>query len=276
MHVPPAQVLTIAGSDSSGGAGIQADLKTFMALGCYGASVITAITAQNTCGVQQAQALSAELVVGQLQAVLQDLNIRAIKTGMLANRAIIQAIAPLLQQAAIPLVLDPVMLAKSGHALLAEDAIEAFCQLLLPQAQLITPNLPEAAALCQRAEPDNEDEMQELAAALLLRGAKAVLLKGGHLAGPEAVDWFTDGQHWQRFASPRIATRNSHGTGCTLAAAICAGLGQGLPLLAAIEQAKRYLQQALAQADALAVGQGHGPLHHAHAWWPLPATAPTL
>ena len=257
-------VLTIAGSDSSGGAGIQADLKAFAALRSYGASALTAITAQNTTGVQGVHVLEPAFVIAQIDSVLADLDVAAIKTGMLAYAAIVVAVADRLARVDVPIVVDPVMVATSGDALLAADAVDAVRTQLLPLATVITPNLPEAARLLDSPIARDEADMQAQAAALLRLGCRAVLVKGGHGDGPEAVDILFDGHTMTRFARPRVATRNSHGTGCTLSAAIAAGLAHGLGLAAAVEQAKTYLWTALRQADTLAVGRGQGPVHHMH------------
>ena len=264
--VTPASVLpialTIAGSDSSGGAGIQADLKTFAALGAYGASAITAVTAQNTVGVQAVEVLPAAFVALQIKSVMDDLDVRAIKTGMLANADIVETVARVLGQAAVPAVVDPVMVATSGDALLSADAIEAVRTLLVPRAALLTPNLPEAARLLDRPVATSESEMRKQAEALARLGCRAVLVKGGHAAGAEAVDVLFDGQQMHPITGPRIATRNTHGTGCTLSAAIAACLANGMPLADAVARAKRYLTEALSKADRLRVGHGHGPVHH--------------
>ena len=256
--------LTIAGSDSSGGAGIQADLKTFTALGTYGASVLTAITAQNTTGVQAVEVLPAAFVLAQMASVLDDLDVRAIKTGMLANTAIVQAVAGRLRGISIPVVVDPVMVATSGDSLISEDAIAAVRSDLVPLATLITPNLPEAACLLGCRQARDEAEMTTQAMALLRLGCRAVLVKGGHGAGDEAVDMLCDASGVTRLARPRIATRNTHGTGCTLSAAIAAGMARGVPLGVAVAQAKDYLWMALQTADALGVGRGSGPVNHMH------------
>jgi hydroxymethylpyrimidine/phosphomethylpyrimidine kinase len=254
--------LTIAGSDSSGGAGIQADLKTFAALRVYGASALTAITAQNTIGVQAVEVLPAAFVLAQIESVLSDLQVRAIKTGMLANASIVVAVAERLKTVRVPIVVDPVMVATSGDALLSEDAIAAVREQLLPVATLITPNLPEAARLLGQPVAADEATMRAQAEALMRLGCQAVLVKGGHGAGAEAVDILFDGQTMTRLARPRVATRNTHGTGCTLSAAIAAGFAHGLALADAVEQAKTYLWTALQQANRLDVGHGHGPVHH--------------
>ena len=264
--------VTIAGSDSSGGAGIQADLKTFSALGVYGASVITALTAQNTRGVTAIHPVPADFVAAQIEAVFGDFAVGAVKIGMLGNADVIAAVAAgLARYRQIPVVLDPVMVATSGHRLLDPGAIAVLRTELLPQAQVITPNLPEAAALLDAAEATCETEMQRQAERLLALGARAVLLKGGHAGGPESVDLFVTAQAVVRLVAPRFATRNTHGTGCTLASAIAAGLAKGEDLLDAVHNAKHYITGAIAAADRLAVEPeregGHGPVHHFHKWW---------
>lgn len=259
--------LTIAGSDSGGGAGIQADLKTFSALGAYGASVITAVTAQNTRAVTAVAAISPEIIRAQIAAVFADLPPQAVKTGMLGDSQAICAIADSLAAAAPPfLVIDPVMVAKSGDKLLVDEAIAALRTRLIPLASLITPNLPEAAALLGRPVTTRAD-MPQAAAGLLALGCQAVLLKGGHLAEGVSDDFLltADGATW--FTAARYPTRNTHGSGCTLSAAITAGLAKGLPLDAAVQKAKDYISAAIAAADCLHIGRGHGPLHHFHAWW---------
>jgi hydroxymethylpyrimidine/phosphomethylpyrimidine kinase len=260
--------LTIAGSDSSGGAGIQADLKTFAALEVYGASVIAALTAQNTRGVESVLAVPAGFVLAEMRAVAADLDVRAIKIGMLGTNAVIDVVVEGLKLfPRVPIVLDPVMAAASGDRLLDVSAIGTLRGTLLPLATLITPNLAEGAALLDEAVATSEADMAAQARKLLNLGAKAVLLKGGHAAGPEAVDIFVDGEGEIRLAAPRHATRNTHGTGCTLSAAIAAELAKGATLRAAIETAKAYVTAAIAGADMLGVGKGRGPLHHFHAWW---------
>jgi hydroxymethylpyrimidine/phosphomethylpyrimidine kinase len=267
LHMTPI-ALTIAGSDSSAGAGIQADLKTFAALGVYGASVITALTAQNTRGVAAIHAVPAEFVAAQIDAVFSDLAVGAVKIGMLAQRGVIEAVAAGLGRwKATSVVLDPVMVATSGDRLLAPDAVEALKRELLPHARVVTPNLPEAAALLGAEIAADEDAMQAQAERILALGAAAVLIKGGHAEGPYSVDFLFDGQQMTRYASKRVATRNTHGTGCTLSAAIAAGLATGLDLAAATRRAKDYVTDAIAAADRLGVGHGHGPLHHFHATW---------
>jgi hydroxymethylpyrimidine/phosphomethylpyrimidine kinase len=261
--------LTIAGSDSSGGAGIQADLKTFSALGVYGASVITALTAQNTVSVSAIHSVPADFVHAQMDAVFADLAIGAIKIGMLANESTIIAVADALGQwQGAPVVLDPVMIAGSGDPLLDPGAEFALRAHLLPLAQIVTPNIPEAARLLGAAEAVDETMMVRQGELLLSLGSKAVLMKGGHSAGLEAVDIFLDGTNIVRLAADRIRTKNTHGTGCTLAAAIAAFLARGGTMLDAVREAKVYLTNALIQADALAIGHGRGPVHHFHALWP--------
>ena len=260
---------TIAGSDSSGGAGIQADLKTFAALGVYGASAITALTAQNTLGVDAVLAVPPDFVRAQMLAVAHDLQIGAIKIGMLATSGVIEAVAEgLADFPGVPVVLDPVMVAASGDALLDEEAAATLRARLLPLATLITPNLPEAAVLLGASEAHNEQEMEEQGTELLAIGARAVLIKGGHLRSEQAVDLLVTAEGVDRFAAPRIETRNTHGTGCTLSSAIAAELAKGASLRKAVATAKTYLTEALKQADALRIGKGRGPVHHFHKWWP--------
>lgn len=259
--------LTIAGSDSGGGAGIQADLKAFSALGVYGASVLTAVTAQNTTAVTAVHEIPAEVVGAQLDAVLSDLDVRAIKIGMLFSPAIIDAVADRLSGFEGPVVLDPVMIAKSGDALLQDAAVAAMIERLLPRADLLTPNLPEAGKLLGQAEAISEVEAKLQGAALLAKGPKAVLMKGGHAQGDACTDMLVAGDTTRAFSAPRVATRNTHGTGCTYSASIAAGLAKGQMLPDAVEAAHRYLQMAIQRADDLKVGAGHGPVHHFHALW---------
>ena len=255
--------LTIAGSDSSGGAGIQADLKTFSAFGVYGASAITALTAQNTRGVAGVEPVAASFVVAQIEAVLADLDVAAIKTGMLANAAIVEAVARCLRAAPPrPLVVDPVMVATSGDVLLAADAVEAMKCQLIPLASLITPNLPEAARLLGAKAAADDAEAIGQATALHALGCGAVLLKGGHGAGAEAVDILCDGAGVERFVRPRLDPPHTHGTGCTLSAAIAALLAQGVALREAVGRAKAFVWQALEAGRELGVGHGHGPVDH--------------
>ncbi|MGL4859389.1 MAG: bifunctional hydroxymethylpyrimidine kinase/phosphomethylpyrimidine kinase [Enterobacteriaceae bacterium] len=257
--------LSIAGFDGSGGAGIQADLKTFSALGCYGMTVLTALPVQNTCGVRNCYQLPLSCIEEQLEAIFDDIVPDAIKIGMLFNAPIINLVANFLAKHAvnIPLVLDPVMVAKSGDPLLLPEAVETLKQELIPLATLLTPNLPEAYTLIGEELPE-----YELGQKLLSLGCHAVLLKGGHKEGPTSDDLFIDregNQHWLRIS--RIESRNTHGTGCTLSAAICALLAQGMPLLEACQQAKEYLFSAIAAAQHQPIGKGNGPVHHFHRWW---------
>ncbi|MGD9803908.1 MAG: bifunctional hydroxymethylpyrimidine kinase/phosphomethylpyrimidine kinase [Hyphomicrobiaceae bacterium] len=267
--------LTIAGSDSSGGAGIQADLKTFSALGVYGASVLTALTAQNTTGVQGVHPVPPSFVTAQIDSVLDDLNVAAVKTGMLADAPIIEAVTERLNSARgrkIPLVVDPVMVATSGDVLLAPAAIETVRTRLIPRATLITPNIPEAAQLLGVPPATNETEVRHQLAQLSRLGAEAVLLKGGHGEGREAVDFLAIGERIIRIAAPRIDTPHTHGTGCTLSAAIAAYLAIGDDLETAVRRAKRYVHEAIAAGRDLGVGHGHGPVDHLYA---IAATSPS-
>lgn len=259
--------VTIAGSDSSGGAGIQADLKTFAALGVYGASVITALTAQNTETVVAIHDVPADFVAAQIDAVFSDLNVGAVKIGMLGNAAVIGAVAAGLERhRARNIVLDPVIAATSGATLLRADAIDALRR-LMSQARVVTPNLPEAAALLGMPLAGDENAMRAQADKLLALGAAAVLIKGGHAGGPESVDLLVERGAGTRLAAPRIAARNTHGTGCTLSAAIAAGLAKGQSLGDAVRDAKAYVSAAIAAADRLKIGSGRGPLHHFFKWW---------
>ena len=260
--------VTIAGSDSSGGAGIQADLKTFSALGVYGASVIAALTAQNTKGVTGIHDVPPDFVTAQIDAVFSDLAVNAVKIGMLSNPRTIAAVAAGLKKyKQEKVVLDPVMVAASGDRLLVAEAVETLRKDLIPQALLITPNLPEAAALLEGPPAKTETEMREQGEKLLALGPRAVLIKGGHGEGAESVDFLIAPQAVVRLASERVATQNTHGTGCTLSSAIAAGLARGLDLDDAVRQAKAYVTAAIATSDTLKIGHGHGPVHHFHAWW---------
>jgi hydroxymethylpyrimidine/phosphomethylpyrimidine kinase len=256
----PFVALTIAGSDSGGGAGIQADLKTFAAHGVYGASVVTAVTAQNTLSVLGVEEISPELVGMQIDAVATDIGVDAAKTGMLASRRIIQAVARKLEEHGIEkVVVDPVMVSKSGARLLAADAVEALARDLLPRALVVTPNLPEAEALTGFS-LDGEARRRRAAERLVEMGAKAALIKGGHGESEESIDLlFSDGR-FREYRAKRVRTTSTHGTGCTFSAAIAAGLARGEPLEAAVESAKRYVTAALAAAVPL--GRGFGPLEH--------------
>jgi len=260
--------LTIAGSDSGGGAGIQADLKTFSALGVYGASVITALTAQNTKGVSAIHDVPADFIAAQIDAVFSDLDVAAVKIGMVSQRAAIETIAAGLERwRQSKVVLDPVMIAASGDRLLAPDAVDVLKRVLIPRALVITPNLPEAAALLDAPIAESEAEMLAQGERLLALGPRAVLVKGGHAEGAESVDLLVEPNAVTRLAADRIATRNTHGTGCTLSSAIAAGLAKGVSLAEAVRAAKTYLTDALAAAERIKIGSGHGPVHHFQAWW---------
>ncbi len=261
--------LTIAGSDSGGGAGIQADLKTFSALGAYGMSVITALTAQNTRDVNAVAAVEPAFVAAQLDAVFEDIRVDAVKCGMLANAGIIRAVAAgFARWQPAHVVLDTVMIAKGGHPLLEPEAVTALRDELLPRASLITPNLPEAAALLGLPVASTEDAMLDQADRLLALGAPAVLMKGGHLTDTtDSPDWLVMPGLRQRFVAPRVATRHTHGTGCTLSAALAALRPQRAGWAEAVGEAKAWLSAALDAADRLEVGHGIGPVHHFHEWW---------
>jgi hydroxymethylpyrimidine/phosphomethylpyrimidine kinase len=260
--------LTIAGSDSSGGAGIQADLKTFAALGVYGASVITALTAQNTQGVSGIHQVPADFVTAQLDAVFGDLEVAAVKIGMVAQLATIDAIAAgLARWSPKHVVLDPVMVATSGDRLLAADAVERLRTKLIPRAALITPNLPEAAALLDEPVAADEAAIESQGRRLLALGCDAVLIKGGHGQGAESIDYLVTGRGTIALSAPRIATPNTHGTGCSLSSAIAAGLAKGEDLETAVRQAKAWVSAAIAAADRFSVGHGHGPIHHFHRFY---------
>ncbi len=260
--------LTIAGSDSSGGAGIQADLKTFAALGVYGASVITALTAQNTTGVSGIHQVPAQFVTAQIDAVFSDLAVGAVKIGMVADLAVIDAIAAGLKRwSPKHVVLDPVMVATSGDRLLAAEAVDALRTTLIPLASVITPNLPEAAALLDEPVAESEAAVKDQGRRLLALGCRAVLIKGGHGQGAESTDYLFDGNGAITLAAPRIATRNTHGTGCSLSSAIAAGLAKGEGMETAIRHAKAWISAAIAAADRFSVGHGHGPVHHFHKFY---------
>jgi hydroxymethylpyrimidine/phosphomethylpyrimidine kinase len=266
--------LTIAGSDSGGGAGIQADLKTFQALGVYGTSAITAITAQNTLGVRAVHEIPADVVGAQIDAVVEDIGVDGVKTGMLASAAIIGAVADRIRRWDLQrvLVVDPVMVAKSGDRLLREDAVAALASELLPLAAVVTPNLPEAEVLVGRP-IRTDDEVRQAARDIAALGPRAVVLKGGHRGGDMAADLLFDGREFHSFAAPRVPTRAIHGTGCTFSAAIAAQLALGAGIVEAVRAAKAYLTEAIRQARPL--GAGHGPVEHD--WLvvrrPLPAEA---
>jgi hydroxymethylpyrimidine/phosphomethylpyrimidine kinase len=263
-----ANVLTIAGFDPSGGAGVLADIKTFAALRCYGVAAVSALTVQNTKGVDALMPVQPEFLAAQIDALFADIDIAAVKIGMLGTIANIEVVA---QRLAVHkpayVVLDPVMQASSGNALATEDLAAALIHHLAPLTTLVTPNLAEAAKLVQARIPTSTTEMSTLAVELRRAGFKAVLIKGGHLEGAESIDLLRDGSAEHVFTAQRVATQNTHGTGCTLSSAIAAGLANGLPLIDAIEAAKKYVSASLAGADWLSVGRGPGPLHHFHGLW---------
>jgi hydroxymethylpyrimidine/phosphomethylpyrimidine kinase len=260
--------LTIAGSDSSGGAGIQADLKTFAALGVYGASVITALTAQNTLGVSAIHQVPPEFVTAQIDSVFSDLSIGAVKIGMVAQAATIDAIeAGLARWSPKHVVLDPVMVATSGDRLLGREAVAALRTKLIPRASLLTPNLPEAAALLDEPAAQSEAAIESQGRRLLEMRCPAVLIKGGHGEGAESVDYLVTAGGIVALAGPRIATKHTHGTGCSLSSAIAAGLAKGEDMETAVRNAKAWVSAAIVAADRLAIGQGHGPIHHFHRFY---------
>ncbi len=257
------RVLIIAGSDSGGGAGIQADIKAVTAMGGYAATAITALTVQNTLGVSDVHAAPLDLIAAQARAVLSDIGADAVKTGMLGDAPTVELVAQLIDEAAVPAVVDPAMVAKGGAALLASDAVQAVRDLLTPRAALVTPNAPEAEALtghrCR-----STDDLRRAGEALLARGARAVLMKGGHIEGDRVIDILMTGAGETVFEGERVETRHTHGTGCTLASACAAGLARGLPLEAAVADAIAYVAEAIRRAPGL--GRGHGPIDHG---WPL-------
>jgi hydroxymethylpyrimidine/phosphomethylpyrimidine kinase len=260
--------LTIAGSDSSGGAGIQADLKTFAALGVYGASVITALTAQNTTGVSGIHQVPAKFVTAQIDAVFADLAVGAVRIGMVADLAVIDAIAASLERwSPKHIVIDPVMVATSGDRLLAAEAVDALRKKLIPQASLITPNLPEAAALLGEPVAASESVIADQGKRLLALGCRVVLIKGGHGQGAESTDYLVTSTGATALAAPRVATKNTHGTGCSLSSAIAAGLAKGEDMETAVRHAKTWISAAIAAADRFSVGHGHGPVHHFHRFY---------
>jgi hydroxymethylpyrimidine/phosphomethylpyrimidine kinase len=260
--------VTIAGSDSGGGAGIQADLKSFSANQVYGASVITALTAQNTLGVSAIEDVSPDFITAQIDAVFSDLAVDAVKIGMLSQIPVIHAVAKGLDKyGQTTVVLDPVMVAESGDPLLAETAVSTLVKELFPRSLLITPNLHEAARILGVKMATNRDEMQQQAQALLALGAKAVLLKGGHNEADDAADILVSNEGKQWFTAPRLDTKNTHGTGCSLSSAIAAHLARGVSLSEAVDRSKVWLTGAIAAADDLHIGKGHGPIHHFHNIW---------
>jgi hydroxymethylpyrimidine/phosphomethylpyrimidine kinase len=258
------KAMTIAGSDSGGGAGIQADLKTFAALGVYGTSTLTAITAQNTVGVTAIHEIPADIIAAQIEAVLTDIGADAVKTGMLSSSAIIEVVVSTLNRHHITaLVVDPVMVAKSGDRLLREEAIEALRTRLVPLAAVVTPNIPEAEALTGMKITTDAD-VRSVAQQIVSMGAHAVVVKGGHRDGP-ATDVLYDGSRFREFTTPRIDTKNTHGTGCTFASAVAAGLARGMAVIDAVGLAKDYVTEAI--RCSFAVGHGHGPLNHFYKQW---------
>lgn len=261
--------LTIAGSDSGGGAGIQADLKAFSALGVFGMSVITAITAQNTMEVRGVQNIDIKMIQAQIEAVFDDIEVGAVKIGMLSSSEVVEIVANTLKGYRPNfIVLDPVMISKGGHHLLQEEAILALKKTMIPMATMITPNIPEAEVLTGKKISTNE-EMKEACLAIHALGVKTVLLKGGHLEG-DPNDLFYDGKNFQWFPEKRIQTKNTHGTGCTLASAITANLAKGHTLLEAVQLAKQYITMAI--SHSLTIGNGHGPVHHFHEFYDHPST----
>ncbi|WP_461535987.1 bifunctional hydroxymethylpyrimidine kinase/phosphomethylpyrimidine kinase [Spongorhabdus nitratireducens] len=260
--------LTIAGSDSGGGAGIQADLKAFSALQAYGCSVITALTAQNTQGVQGIFDVDPAFIALQLESVFSDLAVQAVKVGMLSRREVIQTVAEAIEKYQVSrLVLDPVMVATSGDLLLQKDAVDSLKSDLIPKAALITPNLPEAAVLLDTEVATTTAQMEAMIEPLMALGSQAVLLKGGHLQEGESVDLLHDGKELHWLTAPRVETRNTHGTGCTLSAATAALLARGFDMKDAVFAAKDYISNAIAAADQQNIGKGHGPVHHFHNYW---------
>jgi hydroxymethylpyrimidine/phosphomethylpyrimidine kinase len=263
------KVLTIAGSDSGGGAGIQADLKTFSAIGCYGMSVITALTAQNTQGVKGIHAVPPAFAVEQIEAVLSDIGAEAIKIGMLYSAELIEAVAQALKKhGARKIVLDPVMVAQSGDKLLQDDAVEAIKIYLMPLATVVTPNLPEAVVLTGQ-EIQSDKDVENAARSLAARGSKSILIKGGHGDDNQSSDllYLARENRFVRLVAERVQTRNNHGTGCTLSSAIAAYLAQGHNIEPAVQKAKVYMNQAIAAGAAYKIGHGHGPVHHFFKWW---------
>ncbi len=272
VHHPPALsavrppvVMTIAGSDSGGGAGIQADLKTLSALGVYGASALTAITAQNTLGVAAVHEIPTDIITAQIDAVITDIGADAVKTGMLSSPQIVAAVAAAVRRHRVAnLVVDPVMVAKSGDRLLRQEAVATIRNDLIPLAAVVTPNIPEAQDLTGLS-ISTDDDARRAALAIVSMGAQSVVIKGGHRDGPP-TDILYDGSQFLEFTAQRIPSTNTHGTGCTFASAVAAGLAHGLTTPAAVQQAKDYVTAAI--RSAFPIGRGHGPLHHFHAFWP--------
>ena len=262
MKIPKA--MTIAGSDSGGGAGVQADLKTFAALGVYGASTLTAITAQNTVAVTAVHDIPTDVITAQIDAVLTDIGADTVKTGMLSSSDIIECVCEALEVHGVQrLVVDPVMIAKSGDALLREDAIGSLRTRLLPLAMVVTPNIPEAEALTETTIVSGAD-VRRAAEAIVGMGARSVVVKGGHREGP-ATDLFYDGKEFKEFTAPRFDTVNTHGTGCTFASAVAAGLARGMVVTDAVALAKDYVTEGI--RHSFSIGQGHGPLNHFYRFW---------
>jgi hydroxymethylpyrimidine/phosphomethylpyrimidine kinase len=262
-------VLTIAGSDSGGGAGIQADLKTISAIGCYAMSVITALTAQNTTGVSGIHAVPPEFAVQQIDAVLSDIGADAVKIGMLYSAELIEAVAATLtKHNAQKIVLDPVMVAQSGDKLLQDDAVEAIKIYLMPLAAVVTPNMPEAEVLTGQAAKNLQD-CKSAARAMAAHGSRSILIKGGHGEENQSMDllYLVRENRWEQLAAPRIQTANNHGTGCTLSSAIAAYLARGHDIENAVQKAKAYINGAIAAGAAYKIGRGHGPVHHFFKWW---------
>lgn len=261
-RVPKA--MTIAGSDSGGGAGIQADLKTFAALGVYGTVTLTAITAQNTVGVTGVHEIPLDMIIAQMDAVMGDIGADAVKTGMLSSREIVEVVAGQVKKHGIrALVVDPVMVAKSGDPLLREDAVEAVRSFLVPLAAVVTPNIPEAESLTGMT-IETDADVREAAERIIQMGARSVVVKGGHREGP-AADLLYDGVRFQEFSAPRIDTVNTHGTGCTFASAVAAGLAQRKTVEDSVAQAKEYVTEAI--RSSFPIGSGHGPLNHFYRLW---------
>ena len=263
-----ARALTIAGSDSGGGAGIQADLKTFSALGCYGMSAITALTAQNTVAVTAIHPLPPEFVARQIDAVMDDIGVDAVKIGMLHNAEIIYTVAERLAHYDVSnVVLDPVMVAKSGDRLLQQEAVDALREALIPLVTVLTPNLPEAGVLLGQT-IEGDAQFEESCRRLAELGPKAVLLKGGHLGGTSSPDYlYVPGEEMLQLQAERVETKNIHGTGCTLSSAIAAYLARGEEIAGAARKAKEYITRALQEGAAYRLGGGHGPVHHFYSWW---------
>jgi len=262
-----ATALTIAGSDSGGGAGIQADLKTFSAFGVYGCSVVTAVTAQNTRDVTAVHPIPNHIVAAQIKAVLSDIKVHAIKIGMLGTPDLIECVADCLKRYDGPVIVDPVMVAKSGAELLPAASLEALRRRLLPRAAVLTPNIPEAARLLDATQQTDSSALREQGRLLLAMGPDAVLMKGGHGTGDICTDWLITAEGGRIFRAPRIDTRNTHGTGCSLSSAIAAGMAKGQSIGASVAAAHAWLHQAIRSADELAIGHGHGPVHHFFEVW---------